>query len=501
MKIIINNKLCHIECDDRDILKRIKLLFSYMMMNYFFSPAYRSGKWDGRINLFNENNKTISVGLLSRLISWLNIENIPFEIEDNRTIEENFKLEYLDKDKILYTDNGTDIKLRYYQRDGILEYLKPIHNIKSTRGIFSLPPRSGKTLMLGTLGLVLNEYPIIFIVHRIDLAYQTKSVFEKLYNTKVGIVGDGNFDIDSKIVVTTIQSLCQIYDVKIKKDDIEIGSEQELRQDEKKQFKEFISTVKVVMGDECHCSVTEIWGELPKYLKSVLYTVGCSGTPYREDNAELLIEQLWGSITYEYTREQGIKDGYLLPTIVYMVMLPPIRINSCDYMSQKSEGLNKNPYIVSATRKLIDRHKKKNMSSVIIVREKAQGNLIHKELKCDYLHGKIKGHERERVYKKLNEKKIMKIISTVTDIGVDIPSLDSVIIASPSKSKVLAFQRNRAGTKIDGKKYGYMFILCPQIITKNYDDKNYLQEHWTKLRNILSKEKSFLIKEIQYEDL
>jgi superfamily II DNA or RNA helicase len=444
--------------------------------------------------------KTFSIGLLNRILYWLELEKIPYEIEDKRTITENFKLEYLDEDKVLYTDNGTDIKLRYYQREGIQEFLNPKFGLKSTRGIFSLPPRAGKTLMTGVLGLVLNEYPIVFIVHKIDLAYQTKTVFEKLFKEKIGIVGDGNFDIDANIVVTTIQSLCQIYDLKMKKSEDEYGTEgeQEINNEQKKKFKSWIADVKVMIGDEIHVTGTDIWSELPKYLKSVIYGVGVSGTPYREDNAELLIEQLWGSIVYEYTREQGVADGFLLPIKVYMVMLPQITIDSEDYMTQKSEGLNKNPFIVSASKKLVDRHEKKNMSSVIIIREKVQGNAIHKEVKCDYLHGKIKVSEREKVYDKLKSKEIKTIISTVTDIGIDIPSLDSVIIASPSKSKVMAMQRNRAGTPFEGKKYGYMFILCPQIKTK---DKNYLEEHWMKLKRILSKEKSFIIKEIAYEDL
>lgn len=502
VKIIVNNKICNLECDDKDILKRIKLLLSYQVDGAFYSYAYRVGKWDGRVNLFNTIYKTISIGLLYRLIYWLQLEKIPYEVEDKRIIKENFKLEYLDEDRVLYTDNGVDIKLRYYQREGILQYLKPKFNIKSTRGIFSLPPRAGKTLMTGVLGLVLNEYPIIFIVHKIDLAYQTKEVFEKLFKQKIGIVGDGNFDIDANIVVTTIQSLYQIYDLKIKKvkDDFETGNEIPIDNTQKLKFKEWISTVKVMIGDEIHVTGTEIWSELPKYLTSVIYGVGVSGTPYREDNAELLIEQLWGNITYEYSREQGVKDGFLLPIKVYMIMLPQIKLSSksSDYMTQKSEGLNKNPYIPLATKKLLDRHEKKNMSSVIIIREKVQGNMIHKEIKCDYLHGKIKGSEREKVYKDLKDKKIKTIISTVTDIGVDIPSLDSVIVASPSKSKVMSLQRNRAGTPHGDKKFGYMFILCPSIVTK---DKDYLSDHWIKLERMLKKEKTFEVKRIMYDEL
>jgi len=501
MKITINNKLCYIDCNDSDLLKRIKLLLSYDVKGAFFSPAYRAGRWDGKNYLFSTTSKTINIGLLNRLLIWLDLEKIEYTIEDKRDIKENFKFEYLNDNRIMYVnEDGVEIKLRYFQKDAIRKYIEPKFGLKSTRGIFEMPPRSGKTLTVGTLGLVLNEYPIMFIVHTIDLAYQTKKVFEKLYNQKIGIVGDGNFDIDANIVITTIQSLCQIYDIKLKKtEDTFLVDEEKMILDENKvEFKNWVATVKTVMGDECHVSASDMWVEIPKYLKSVIYYIGCSGTPYREDNAELLIEQLWGNIVYSYSREQGVSDGFLLPIKVYMIILPQIDVSSSDYMTQKSEGLNKNPYIVSATEKLLKRHHKKNMSSVIIIKEKSQGNLIHKRIKCDYLHGKIKGNERARVYNELHNKNIMNIISTVTDIGVDIPSLDSVIIASPSKSKTSAFQRIRSGTPYADKKYGYVFILCPQIKTK---DKNYLEEHWKKLKNILKKEKSFTVEEVMYEDL
>lgn len=510
IKIVVYKKLVYLENLNEDLIKRIDLLLSYPVKGAFFSPLYRSGRWDGRTHLFNKNNFSFQIGLLYRLITWLQLEKIEFEIEDERKIEQNFKLEYLKQDLVLYKDDdGKDVKLRYYQRDGINKYLENKFDLNNTRGIFNLPPRSGKSLMAGVCGLVLNEYPIVFVVHRIDLALQAKKTFEKLYKCKVGLVGDGNCDVDSKIVVTTIQSVYSTFSVKKKKgakklkvnvDDIsdEAKNEKELKEEDKERFKDFISKVKVLICDEVHVAGSDMFQFLTKYLSNVIYSFGLSGTPYREDSAEMLVEQLFGPVIYTYTREQGVKDGFLLPINIYFVLLPEIEVESQDYPTQKTEGLNQNEYIPKAIKKILLRHKNKKMSTVIIIKEKSQGKLIHDEIKCDYLHGGVRGKERQEAYFNLNKKDINTILSTVTDIGVDIPSLDSVIIASPSKSKVAAMQRIRSGTPSKDKKYGYVFVLCPRIKTK---EKNYLETHWKKLMNIYKKEKTFKVKTIEYGEI
>ena len=493
MKITINNKLVYIETKDKELLKRIDLLFSYMVQGAFFSPQYRAGRWDGRIRLLNKRNYTFQIGLLFRLLKFLELEKIEYKIEDKRELKKDYEvllLNDIEEGKILYDD----IKLRDYQVEAIKSFFKTHYNLPLTRGIFYLPPRSGKTLLTGALGKVINRYPLLFIVHKIDLAYQTKNVFEKIYNRKIGIVGDGKFDINSNVIVSTIQSICSTYNIKF-----EGEREKDINKNQREKFKKIIEKVRVVIGDEVHTSASETWQQLPQYLKSIEYGIGCTGTPFREDGADLLVEQLWGNIIYELPREEAVNNNHILPIKVYFIHLPLTKVTSLDWQTQKKQGLNNNVYLIDAVEKIVRRSEKKNMTSVIVVREKSQGNLIQKRLKCSYLHGGVDGEERMRVYDLLNKKRIKTIVSTVTDIGVDIPSLDNVIVAGLSKSKVLAFQRIRCGTPYKDKKFGNIFVLCPNINTGK--EKNYLKNHWTRLKNIYKKEKTFQIKEINYKQL
>lgn len=492
MKIVVYDKLVYIQEAEKDILKQIDNLLSYKIDGAFFSPAYRMGRWDGKNHLFNNRTKSFSIGLLYRLLSYLDSEKIEYEIEDKSEFKTNFKQEYL---------NGyNDFKLREYQKESINKYLDKYWNLTNRRGIFNLPPRSGKTLLSGFLGLVLNEYPLMFVVHKIDLAYQTKKVFDKLFGFDCGIVGDGQFNIDSSIVISTIQSISKTYDIKLKKDDeLDYGIEQDIPNKDK--FKIFISKVKTLIGDECHISSSDTFQALIKELQNVKFMIGLSGTPYREDKSDMLIENMFGSIIYTYPRENAVKEGFVLPIKSYFIHLPEIKVSKTDVQTMKREAVNENDYIIDGVVKLVKRMEKKGMSSVIMVRELSQGDKIYERLKCVYLNGKVSGKEREIAYKRLERKEILTIISTVTDIGVDIPTLDCVIVAGITKSKTLALQRVRCGTP-DGKKtHGRIFVFCPKISNDINKEKKYVENWWKTTMRHYKKEDTFTVKEMDYKEL
>lgn len=492
IEIHIHKHYCFIRGLSIEQIKLIDEALSYYIQGAEFSTAYQNYGWDGRKRLFQKSTFSFKRGLLFRVTSLLEAENIEYKIID----EESFfivnpEIETLLESKVYTDTDGKDVYLRHYQKDAIRKYCKMRkHNEDEYhlfRGIFSLPPRSGKTVMAGMLAKVIDEYPVMFVVHKIDLALQTKEVFEQIFQEKIGIVGDNNFDVNARIVVTTIQSLCYAFDLPNENAD-------EARFNFKLEFQEFIPSVRLCIIDECHLSGAEIFQELPKVLEQSHHIVGLSGTPYRDDGAEMLIEQLCGPIIFEYTRVQAINDGFILPTKALFIKLPEVILGKSSFRDQKKLALYENPIALDAIKKLIENAESQKMSTVIIVREKLQGNIIQKMLKCKYLHSGVRGMERKNIYEELNRKEILTIVSTVTDVGVNIPTLDSVLIANPSKSKVAAFQRIRCGTPFDNKKKGFVTVICAQVNAP----RDYMSEHWKKLLNIYKSEK-FEIQEINYE--
>lgn len=476
--------------DDIDLntSKKLYNLLAYKLNNVYFSKAKKNGKWDGYYRLYNPKKECFKIGFLFRVIEFLKSEGIEFEIIDNRNIDFNYDFSILKK-KFVYDD----IKLRDVQLNAINKYCTSINGLNLTRGVFSLPPRSGKSLIAGVLGKIVNHYPIVFVVHKIDLALQAKETFEKIFNFKIGIVGDGECDIDSPVVISTIQSICSAYGIKEKFD------EKEKKLKDYTAFKELMQRVKVIMVDECHVSGSESMQSLPNIFTSVEHIIGFTGTPFREEGDDLLIEQLCGSVIYELTRQEALEKGYVLPVKVYCIHLPVIGLSGEDWFTMEKEGINFNKYLLDATVKIVKHLEKKGMSSVVIVKKKAQGQEIYKLLKCDYLHGGISGNVRKDIYNKLNNKEIKTIISTVTDIGVNIPSLDAVVLSGLSKSKISALQRIRCNTPYKNKEKGFVFLLCPYVDVQDFR-KNYLRNHWIRVRNIY-KDEGFEIINIDYKKL
>lgn len=492
-EITAYDKLCYIEADD-DVLKQIDNILSFMVQGAFFSKQYRARRWDGKTHLFNKKSKSFNRGLLYRVLTYLDNEEIEYVLFDKSTVTPNYQTEYIDQ-----TING--FTLRPYQKKAILKYIKSYWGLTNSRGIFDLPPRSGKTLLSGFLSLVLNEYPILFVVHKIDLAYQTKGVFDELFGIDCGIVGDGNFKINSKIVISTIQSIATTYQIKLQNsDDISYDKEKEVP--DKQKFKQFISSVKVVIGDECHISAANVHQSLIPDLKSVKYMVGLSGTPFREDKSSLLIENMYGPIIFQLSREEAVRNGYVLPIKSYFIELPEIAVSAVDTQTMKKEAVNQNPYMIESIVKLVKRCERKGLSSIVMIREHSQGNLIQEQMKSViYLKGSVSGEQRKAAYKMLERKQILTILSTVTDIGVDIPTLDCVIVAGITKSKTLALQRIRCGTPGGNKKFGRIFIFCPKISNKISSNKKYVENWWKKTLSYYKNESTFTVKHLSVYDL
>lgn len=491
IKVCIYNSYAKIEgILPEDLPDILDTQLSYFEENYFWNWKYTRGWWDGKIHLYNKTHNHFRLGLLYRVLSILKLENIEFEICDNRQNISFPKLEYLDNPLL---------PLRDVQKDSIKAFTSKFYNLNLGRGIIEKPPRTGKTRTAASLGKVLDVFPIFFIAHRIDLILQAMDDFAPIFpDTKIGLIGDGTYDPQPLVNLTTIQSITNAFEIKDKFDEKEsdIGHHGE--------YRELIRTAKTCIIDEVHVSGSATFQKLPDLLEEVMYIAGLTGTASRDDGADLAVEQLCGPIVYSLSRETAVEKGYILPVMVYFVMLPEIEVSSKDWQTHKKEGLIHNPYVKEATQRIVNRLRTKNMSSVTIVREKIQGENIKKQLGCTLLYSKFTGKERKEIYTQLQNKEITEIVSTVTDIGVNIPSLDAVIIAQPSKSKTAAFQRIRSNTPYGNKTVGRVFVLCPRIKVSPEQEKkgkNYLKNHWNYMLNLYKKEKSFNVRVMEMDEL
>jgi len=445
---------------------------AYEVHNNFFIKAsspnhFISEIWDGYNRLFNQKSGKFLTGLLPYVLEGLKQFNVPYEIVDERPI--------YDKPGPIET---CAVELRHYQQDALDQI------IANKRGIIFARPRSGKTIIEIMMVAKLNLFPVISICQSIDIARQTVEKFKQfLPQIPVGMVGDGECDIQP-ITVVTIQSVMSAYSVKetIPKKELE----KFLSQSDKGKLQRLVETAKIVWADECHHVVSSTWKYiLQNKIYAAEYIIGCSGTPYREDNTNLLLEGLLGPIIYEINYSTLIDEGFLVRPTIHLIKIPEtMQFTTEPYATIYKKAIIENDLRNKAIAKTIYALTSTGRSCLVLVSKITHGNELLKYMpyaKFSY----SKSSDRASLWYQLKTKQILCLITTLGDEGVDIPNLDATIIAAGGESAIKVFQRMRCMTPYPGKNAAIMVDFL--------DPYKYLKIHSKKRAKLYKSEASFRI--------
>lgn len=446
---------------------------SYEIHNSFFIKAMSNNsfirdQWDGQNHLFSVKTGKFLTGLLPYVKEALQQYNIPYEVEDNR-------MEY-PKGTPLITEG---IEPREYQIEAVEEALQ------CKRGIIFARPRSGKTIIEIMLVAKLNIFPVLSICQSIDIARQTVAKFEQfLPGAKVGLIGDGECNIQP-ITVATIQSLSAAYGVKEKIPKKAIERTPELSK--KSNICHLVETAKFIWYDESHHgSANTSKYVLQNKVYSAEYILGCSGTPFREDNTNLLLEGLLGPIIYEIDYSKLIDIGYLVRPTVHLIKIPKtIQFDGkVAYASIYSKAIVENDLRNDTIAKVAHGLKDKGKTCMILVTKIKHGKILEKLIpSAKFSYSKSKN--RASLWHQLKVGKLPILITTLGDEGIDIPTLGATIIASGGESAIKVFQRLRCLTPSQGKNSA--------IVIDFMDPYKYLNKHSKKREKLYKSESSFRI--------
>lgn len=440
--------------------------------------------WDGKIRLYNRKTNLFPKGLLDELLYFLdsygysvanNIIDEPF-LENPDTLLDNF-----------IAENNLPFPYHDYQRNSIEIALK------ERRGIHVCGTGGGKSYIIYTIARIIPGRTLI-IVPTVSLVHQLTSDF-KDYSV------NNSFDVDKEIhPVYAGQE-------KFKDTKLTISTWQSLQNQDEEYFKNFDT----LMVDECHTATGK---ELMKIIeKSYLIKnrYGFSGTLQKWKCSKLQLYGLLGKINIIKTAKELIDDGYLAPLKINCLVL---KYTEAVRKQRIKEGWNYETeleYISSRFKridliaKLATRNKKKCL--ITFRRIKLQGDVIYKrimELNPDkpvyYITGKTEGTLREDIRKKVEEDDNCIIIATesIFSTGINIKSLDVLILASPSKSFIRIIQSiGRILRKSITTEFAEVWDIADDIAWKS--DRNYALESYIERTDIYLKEKhKFNIKEIEF---
>lgn len=368
-----------------------------------------------------------------------------------------------------------------------LDVIKTIE--QNERGIIKIATGGGKSLVAALIAAHLGKKAIIYVIGK-DLLYQFHNFFSETFDEKIGIVGDGKCEIHD-INIVSIWTVGQALGMSAK--DILLDGDDDEESVSKNKYTEILKMMtetKVHIIDECHMSACETIQQVFKKTKAAEHLYGLSGSPWRDDGQDLLIESILGKYIVNISASELIEQGYLAQPMIRFRVVPPYMYDlpksyPSIYKKYVVENIDRNNLVLDAAKTLVDKGYQTLVLFNSLKHGKALYNLFKQHMKCALLDGNNDNEERAQVKKDLMEHKIDCVLaSKIFDIGVDIPSLSGLVLACGGKSTVKALQRvGRVIRSYPGKKYA--------VIIDFIDQATYLMEHSKVRYRIYTSEKGF----------
>jgi len=403
---IINSILCKVADRDREVRRKVEKLLQYKY-TWFKKQGYAQVKHTRLYSFFDIDSGIFLAGFLPRVL-----RKFPSaEIEKSKPFADILPTKH-DKPSLV----GIDF------RDNQLRAINRI--VDGQRGVVKFATAGGKTIIAGG---VISRFDVstVFLCNTVDIITQTWERFKE-YGLDVGILtGSKKKGLESKVICATIQTYIKY-----------------LRGGK-------VAPPRVVLIDECH-HIQNIKGQYAELLQSLQSPVriGFTGTLPNSRYGKLCLEGLVGPVISRLSIVEGIKEGFLSQPKITLIPVPKDKhvVKYSRYYDIKDYGViynvNRNNLIISEVKKRVAAKK----SCLIIVEEIRHGEKIFEAfsgsgIEAIFLQGKSSGKVREEVKQQLIDKKNWCVITTkIWNEGVDIPSLDVVVLGFVGKATSRSLQ-------------------------------------------------------------
>jgi superfamily II DNA or RNA helicase len=478
--IIIGNTKCKVaNLTDPLVIKALDMQLSYDVQGFQFMNI--NNNWDGKHRLFTKNHY-FPIGMLPTVERILKTHNAPYKRVDNR-----LPLKY-------GSGLALDPSSGFVPRDYQLEVVAAAK--RKGGGIVRAATGSGKTLMIAMIAAEFNVKTVIYVIG-IELLYQMKNTIERAYpGIKVGMVGDGQCDIQN-ITVATIWSAASAFNKKAVLMDSDLTPDSKKKNQaklNKERVRAMVNDAELIFVDECQYAASETVQFLHRNSASARHRFLFSGTPWRDSGDDLLIEAVGGPKIYDINASTLIDKGWLVPPKIHFLDVPSFRGVGKTYQEVYKrfivENDTRNELIVKATKRLVEDGRK----TLILVTKISHGNhlldLLKKDLRVCGLDGSNKSADRIEAIEEMKSGGLdVLIASKIFDQGIDIPDLNGLVLAGSGKSSARALQRIgrviRKGEEGSGKK--------DAIVVDFFDNCKYLRDHSHIRNRIYSTEPNFKI--------
>lgn len=470
---------------DSSIKMELSDYFSFKPEGVEFHPKVRARIWDGIIRLFQPMRPLLPVGLLKHLKKFCDdrdyVLNVCKEYNDTHTIPDDYAYQLAEQ---------IGLNEKFKPRDYQNKYV--VHALRDRRSLNVSPTSSGKSLIIY---LIQQHYyqtymhRTLIIVPTISLVYQMAGDFkdygcpeDQIYTIKGGV--DKN--TSANIVISTWQSLTKV-------------------------SPEWLAQFDVILGDEAHQfqakSTTTIMGK----MTNCAYRHGFTGTLKSSESKthRLVLEGCFGPVRKFVSTKDLMDSGTVADFKIKCIVLAYEEAVRKSFKSEFTKVKDNSKKYPAERTFLISNEKRNKFVRNLAWSLEGQNTLVlfdlvekhgkplekmlqHPDKKLHFIHGGMKGEERERIRNLIeNDKEKNHIILAsygVFSTGVNLKRLDNVIFASSSKSEIKVLQSvGRVLRKGNGADKATLYDIADDLsVGKSF--KNYTLQHFRKRVEMYSAE-------------
>lgn len=435
-----------VDSDDRNVLRDIDEYLTDYVKNYRFLPKFRSGVWNGKMSLFSKPTRTFPYGLFMDVLSHLKKE---WEDDLNISISNEIK----DMFGFGVTPNLT-YNLAFTPYNYQQECVKSL--MKVTKGIVVVATAGGKSLIISYLihNLPDENMKSLIIVPTLQLVeqFQGDMVDYGFDISYIGKVNSSHKEFDKPIVVSTWQSL------KNQMDQLEFFD--------------------CIVCDEVHTASATVISDILQNSRNAKYRFGVTGTLPTNRLDAMNVKSFIGPLVKTFTGRDLADMGFVSKCVIRQVRISYRTAYGKDYNYIRDNVFN-DPFRLSVIKGIVK--KSRNSVLILIERVEKEGMVLESFLKDEFpdrevvfLSGKDKSSVRDMWRKDINDKKNIICIATygIFAMGVNVPSLREIVLASSTKSFIRVIQSlGRVLRKHVSKELGgaMLWDIC--------DEVNHLKDH------------------------
>jgi len=438
MKLVVDHIDTYVTVEnqvDQKFLNAYSKKLSTLVPGAEYTWRYKRGGWDGRIKFLThlkDGRYRFPTGFLPSFEEACpHISKIEWSPVNSLTLME------------------TTVPLRDYQWEAAKALLEnTFHGVWWPRGVIQAGTGGGKTEIAVALLEMLNV-PSLFLVHRKDLVDQARKRLQK-YGLTSGEIGDGTFNPDPLgITVATVQSLSR-----------QVGTKRP-----KAGWLNLQTACQCIIIDEAHSIAANLdkgntFTQVLSSFPNAFVRIGLTATPFMRDSySNFLLEGFTGKLIYEISSRELIQRGVLEDAVITMVHMP--KLSARDLKKMGSEK-RMNRYQVAYRRaieqnqerieKIIELANQAPGPTLILVKTVAHGRNIqgiaeNQGQTIEMIDGPTSKKDRASACARMVRNKSILIATGIYDEGIDIPELQTIILAAGGKSSGKNLQRLGRGLR------------------------------------------------------